>query len=691
MKKIYYSIILISIGSSQNSISQTTSQRPNILLIMADDMGFSDLGCYGSEIHTPNIDNLAQNGLRYSQFYNGARSCPTRAALLTGAYAHQAGMGWMAAANLGTTPAYNGDLNNSVVTIAEVLSSAGYKTYMTGKWHVTNERKMRGNVTDNWPSERGFNHFFGIIGGAGNYFTLPVYSNNEKLTAPKDENFYFTHAITDSTISYIDNHVASHTNSPMFMYVAYTAPHWPLHALDSDIEKYQEVYEAGWDELRNRRLNKQVDIGLFESDIKLSERDHEIPSWSSLTENKKKDFARRMAIYAAQIDAMDQGIGKIVTKLKETNQFDNTIIIFLSDNGACAEYISSGESTDLNGDLSKTWESYRINWANVSSTPFREYKHWIHEGGIRTPLIVHWPNGIDKSLENSFVENYGHIVDVMATCVDVSNATYPVQYKHYEIVPLQGVSLAPHFKGESNNRKPIFWEHEGNIGMRDGQWKLVMKTPQDSTFSTKRLELYDINLDPTELINLSEEYPQRTTDMYNEWWEWGNYVGVFPIVTREYNIRAQAFKRDINGEFDDNFGDWNIRNKGERADFAIDKNNLISGENSAKITILGKSMQNEDIGLVWNFNSGPSKSFEISFQAFANKRATIEVRMEEVGKSSNTLITTKTFTINKSKNTFVIDTKDFERSGQMRLGFYVGHNEVGSEIFIDKVELKLGE
>jgi arylsulfatase len=515
------------------------AQKPNILLILADDMGFSDIGCYGGEINTPNLDLLAKEGVRYTQFYNAARCCPTRASLLTGVYPHQAGMGWMTNADLGT-PQYRGDLSKNVVTIAELLKTAGYNTYMTGKWHLSSTRKDQAGINDNWPAQRGFDHFFGIVGGAGNYFHLPVFSNNQKYPSPKD--FYLTNAISDSSVTFIEQNFKMKDRKPMFMYVAYTSPHWPLHALAGDIKKYEGVYDIGWDKVRENRLKKQYELGIWNKNIDLSGRDIKVPSWDSISPEKKKDFARRMSIYAAQIDAMDQGIGRIIKKLKETGQFDNTVIFFLSDNGGCAEFISSGKSRDLNDNLANTFESYRINWANASNTPYREYKHWIHEGGIHTPLIVHWPNGIDKSMNNSFIRDYGHITDIMATCAALSSANYPKQYKGKEIVPMQGTSLLPHFSKKPNNRGPIFWEHEANIGMREGKWKLVAKTPEDGTFDENKLELYNIDEDPTELKDLAHVYPQKLDSMYRVWKSWANYVQVYPFDTREYNVRTKASK-----------------------------------------------------------------------------------------------------------------------------------------------------
>jgi arylsulfatase len=660
------------------------NNAPNILLIMADDMGFSDLGCYGSEIQTPNLDRLAKNGVRYSQFYNAARCCPTRASLLTGVYSHQAGMGWMTNADMGT-PAYQGDLSKNVRTIAEVLKTADYSTCMTGKWHVSNTRKDNAGVNDNWPVQRGFDRFFGIVGGAGNYFKLPVFSNNEKYQSP--DNFYFTHAISDSSVLFIGNHFQKQAEKPLFMYVAYTSPHWPLHALKKDIEKYRDVYLEGWDVLREKRLKKQYELGLWENEIVLSPRDEKVPAWDSLLKAEKEEFALRMAIYAAQIDAMDQGIGRIIKKLEETNQLNNTVIFFLADNGGCAEYVSSGKSKDLTGDLADTFESYRINWANVSNTPFREYKHWIHEGGIRTPLIVHWPDGIDKSLKNTFIRDYGHLTDIMATCVDLSGAKYPEKFNDNTIVPMQGTSLLPHFSKQSNGRGPIFWEHEANIGMRNGAWKLVAKTPENEEFNPEKLELYNIKEDPAEQENLADKYPEKLDSMYRAWEKWAKYVEVYPLDTREYNVRSMDYKRKINGEFDMDFGDWDIQNPGQTAEFSIDRSAKISGKNSAKITVLKQGNKPADAALVWVFPAGEFNRFEVSFRTVSNRDTKLNVRVEQAGNPINK-IAQQTFVITPEEKQFSFKTDAIKQpDGRWRLAFYAGDNLAEDKIWLDAITL----
>jgi arylsulfatase A-like enzyme len=657
-------------------------KKPNIILILADDMAFSDIGAYGGEVNTPNIDALAKEGLRYKQFYNAARCCPTRASLMTGLYPHQAGMGWMAAADLGT-PAYQDDLNKNCVTIAEVLKTAGYSTYMTGKWHLTNERKIDGRVIDSWPKQRGFDRYFGIVPGGANYFTPLLWSDNTTYKAP--ENFYLTHAITDSSVKFISEHTASNKN-PFFLYMAYTAPHWPLHALQKDIEKYKDRYKTGWDKLRNERFARQKAIGLFNDKTKLSPRDSVVPAWDALTLEQQNEFAMRMAIYAAQIDAMDQGIGKVIDKLKETGQLENTLIFFLSDNGACAEFISSGQSKVVDGSA-ETFESYRINWANAGSTPFQQYKHYTHEGGIATPLIVHWPAGIKKTLNNSFVTGYGHVSDIMATCVAVAGANYPAIYKGNKIVPLQGKSLLPHFNGASNNRGIIYWEHEANIAVRDGNWKLVAKTKENHDLDTQTFELYDMEADPSEQNNLAATYPDRIKTMFDGWTVWAKSIGVFPLDTREYNVRMQAYRRTINGGFDDNLGGWTLKQAQDvEGKVTVDTTSKLSGKKS--LHILMKKPNGRPLGLVmnWPLKVAAGEQFEVSLTAQAFAPTSFWLCMEKVSDGSAKIIDQEiqVFTVAGRVNFL---SKPVPANDNYRISFYFGNMKPGDELWIDDVRL----
>jgi len=522
--------------------------RPNVIIVMADDMGWSDIGCYGSEIETPNLDRLAKNGLRFTQFYNTGRCCPTRASLLTGTYPHQAGIGHMM--NDTGLPGYTGDLGSNVQTIAEVLSPAKYSTYLSGKWHVT-PKIHPGSSQHNWPRQRGFDRFYGTIHGAGSFFDPNSLTRDNTLISPhadkeyKPKEFYYTDAINDHATRFINEH---DSNNPFFLYVAHTAPHWPMHALPEDIEKYQGRYDEGWEKIREARYQKQLKLGLIEPKWKLSPRDAE--AWHD-AKNKEWEI-RLMEVYAAMVDRMDQGLGRIINALEKRKMLENTLIIFIADNGGCAEGMGRKEGiqykdsdpeilkpmkdSDLQMDMipkrtrdgvvmkqgtevmpggADTYHGYGKAWANVSNTPFREYKHWVHEGGISAPLVAHWPKGIASKLRGKFEHQPAHLIDLMATCVELADANYPDEVKGKKMVPLQGVSLGPAFSGKKLKREnPIFWEHEGNRAIRIENWKLVAKG------SSGEWELYDLDADRSELNNLRETHPERTSQMAEKWEAW---------------------------------------------------------------------------------------------------------------------------------------------------------------------------
>ena len=497
-----------------NSISD---ERPNIIIIMTDDMGFSDLGCFGSEINTPNLDALANEGLRFTQFYNTGRCCPTRASLLTGLYAHQAGMGGMTADQGEKNPGYRGRIMNRAVTIAEVLSPAGYLTVQTGKWHVGDKKK------EWWPLGRGFDRCFTSPAGGGFYFRPSAFNQprsivrgdkvlyNQKIDPPKG--FYTTDAYTDEGFPYIKEAVDA--GKPFFWYLAYNAPHFPLKAKPEDIAKYRGKYKSGWDEARQKRHQKLIELGVIDSKWKLSPRPKDIPAWNKLSEKDKDIQDLRMATYAAMIDCVDQNIGKLVAELKKLKVYENTLIIFLCDNGGD----SSGGNLGSNkgkGEVgtAESFAFYGSAWANVSNTPFKLYKKFIHEGGIATPFVAHWPKGIKKEINGSLIKEPAHLIDLMATCVDLSKADYPQTYKDSKIIPMQGLSLNKVFTGGKLERsKPLYFEHMGNKGIRSGKWKLVSKKGAG-------WELYDMDEDRTELNNLSLKYPELVKELKAKYEKW---------------------------------------------------------------------------------------------------------------------------------------------------------------------------
>ncbi|QDT54962.1 Arylsulfatase [Caulifigura coniformis] len=543
------------------ALSAGAADRPNIILIMSDDMGWSDLGCYGGEIQTPQLDALAAGGVRFTQFYNTARCCPTRACLLTGVYPHQAGIGHMMDER--NLPGYRGDLNKHTPTIAEALKPAGYGTYQVGKWHVTRHVQDNG-PKHNWPQQRGFDRNYSMITGAGSFFDpWTLVRDNTTISPVADpdytpETYYFTDAISDHAVRYIADHTREQGDKPFFMYVAYTAAHWPMHALPEDIAKYKGKYDAGYAPFREARLKKSISLGLIGDGEKLSP---QAEDWSKV-DNQAWEAAG-MEVYAAMIDRMDQGIGKIVDELKRTKQFDNTLVMFLQDNGACAELMGrtgnmkhpdiprpdkptlpAMKPTDFHSGIvpdqtrdgypvrmgknawpggPDTYVAYGRGWANVSNTPFREYKHWVHEGGISSPLIMHWPARVDAEHRGKVYKEAGHLIDLMATCVDVAKARFPALNHGEKTVPLEGVSLAPALNLTSLKRsKPLYWEHEGNRAVRLGTWKVVAKGKEGPW------ELYDIEHDRVESRNLAGKHPERVKELAGYWDVWAERALVKP-------------------------------------------------------------------------------------------------------------------------------------------------------------------
>jgi arylsulfatase A-like enzyme len=527
-------------------MSTATKTRPNVVLILNDDMGYSDLGCYGGEIETPNLDRLAAKGLRFSSFYNTARCSPSRASLLTGLHPHQTGIGIL---TYDSGPeGYAGNLNRRCVTIPQVLKRNGYRTYMSGKWHVASNLKT---PTDSWPMQRGFDAFFGTIIGAGSFYdpnTLTRGNENVEHEARRPGWFY-TDAISDQAVAYIAEHCRDPAGTPFFEYVAYTAPHWPLHAHDDDIATYRGRFDAGWDALREARLEKLVASGMLKAHWRLTDRDPSQPPWTEAERDEqfRAWTLRCMEVYAAQVDRMDQGIGRIVDALEKNGQLDDTLVVFLADNGACAEDIPkdvtvdelvdklmiarkttrSGEPVHFGNDVTRmpgpenTYQSYGTAWANLSNAPFRLYKHWIHEGGISTPLIAHWPKGIARSEHGGLRHAPGYLPDIMATIVDATGSTYPATFEGRAIDPLEGQSLLPVFADDRDvaGRKPMFWEHEGNAAVRIGKWKLVKRWPRD-------WELYDMDADRTELHDLAAKDPERVREMAAQYDAWAKRCGV---------------------------------------------------------------------------------------------------------------------------------------------------------------------
>lgn len=513
------------------------SQRPNVVLILVDDMGFADLGVTGSEIRTPNIDALAKGGALMTAMYNCARCCPTRASLLTGLYPHNAGVGHMGA-DLGT-PAYRGFLRNDSATIAEHLRASGYRTLMSGKWHVAGDFMAReidswrvGDIDHPTPRQRGFDRFYGIVDGVTHFFSPHFMLEDDSRVEVFPDDFYFTDAITDRAIGMVEEAVSDET--PFFLYLAHAAPHWPLHAPPEDIARYDGVYAQGWDATRTARHEEMNARGLFQTNWAISPRDSEVKPWEAET---NRDWeASKMATYAAMVDRMDQSIGRFVAALKRLGQFDNTLILFLSDNGGCAEFMAEdgwakffpdrtqdgrtivmGNRPDVRPGDALTYQSYDRPWANVSNVPFRLFKHYVHEGGISTPLIAHWPGHIAPG---QVAHQAAHVVDILPTILEVTGATYLGELGGEAIQPCQGESLLALLQGADWSRElPIFWEHEGNSAIRMGRFKLVRQ-------HGRPWELFDMETDRTELHDLAGRGGALEADLLRRYEDWAAKTGV---------------------------------------------------------------------------------------------------------------------------------------------------------------------
>ena len=528
--------------------------RPNIILILADDMGYSDLGCYGSEIRTPNLDRLAASGLRFSQMYNSARCCPSRASLLTGLNPHQTGVGHMMDA-LGPD-SYQGYLNQNCATIADTLRAGGYATYMSGKWHVGGRynllddnrwEELKGGIEYPIPTQRGFDRFYGIVAGSANYFFPRLLTEDDRFIELDPNGYYFTDAITDNAVKMLDENAAANSaasanggdEKPFFLHVTYTAPHWPLHAHEEDIARYEGKYRDGWDTLRTNRHEELKASGILSDRWEISPRNASAGDWQ---DERNKDWEDlKMATYAAMIDRMDQGIGRILDKVREMGAEENTLVMFLSDNGGCAEFLaedtqrpepSQYASPNPNGTPIKmgnivgqrpgpgdTFMSYDLPWSNASNSPFRLFKRWTHEGGISTPFIVNWPERIK---EPGIVHEPTHISDIAATCIEAAGAQYPTELNGNAITQIEGVSFLDAINtGAWKRNLPIYWEHEGSRAVRIDNWKLVAEIGGE-------WELYDMDEDRTELSNLVEANAPKADEMISLYGAWAERCGVYP-------------------------------------------------------------------------------------------------------------------------------------------------------------------
>jgi arylsulfatase A-like enzyme len=516
--------------------AQPVKTRPNIILLLGDDLGYSDLGCYGGEIETPNLDRLARGGVRFTQLYNNARCCPSRAALLTGQHPHKVGMGNMVGGQERPGfPGFSGRISGSTQFLPAMLRDSGYTTLMAGKWHLGQPD----------PIARGFDEFYGMLHGFDSFWDSTKYTRLPagRPVTPWKQPFYAPDAITDHALTFLQTARQQSPGNPWFLYLAYNSPHFPLHAPKDLIDKYQKVYEQGWDSIREQRFARMQKLGLTDPRWKMSPRsivgpnrvsdingwaDKQNPAWDTIPADRRIDLARRMAIFAAMVDRMDQNIGRVIADLEAKGELDNTFILFCSDNGACAEWDPWGfdkqsgpdsilhTGAALNGmGQPGTYHSYGSGWANTCNTPWRLYKHYTHEGGISTPSIAHWPTGL-KLRKGSNGNQPWHFIDVVPTLASIAGAKPPAD--------CAGVNMASMFAGKTVNRGPLFWEHEGSRAVRDGKWKITAVYPKG------KWELFDIEADRTEQNDLAAKHPDRVKRMAAQWEAWAKANQVVPWI-----------------------------------------------------------------------------------------------------------------------------------------------------------------
>ena len=496
------------------SIAAATARKPNIVVIISDDMGFSDIGCYGGEIPTPNIDTLASGGLRFTNYYVNNMCLVTRASLMTGQYSKTAKPG--------------ATLSNKCVTLPEIFRKAGYATLMAGKWHLGNHARAGAGS----PNDRGFDHWYGIPGGAASFFDPDLLTRDGKDIAHEarnDPEYYFTDALSNEAADMVNRTLNQNPEQPFFLYLAYTAAHWPLHAHEEDIAKHKGRFTKGWDVLREERMERMQTLGIIPANCKMSPRHPRVPAWEN--EKHKSWQERRMEVYAAQIAVMDEGIGKIMNLLRKRRVFDNTLILYMHDNGAChVEYenhrkgpylplktragkaMIPGNRPEVMPGPEHTYQSVGYGWANLGNTPFRLFKQHDHEGGTRSPLVAHWPAGISK--KGSLVKSVCHVTDLMPTLLEAAGIHYPKHFAGQIIQPHAGRSFARAFAGKPvADRTNIFWKHARGRAIRSGKWKLVAQ-------SKGNWELYDLDNDPTELNNIANENPKVASKLRKQWEAW---------------------------------------------------------------------------------------------------------------------------------------------------------------------------
>ncbi len=499
--------------------------RPNIVLILVDDMGYADIGCYGSGTQTPNLDGLAANGVRFTDFYCTPRCCPSRASIMTGLTPHKAGVGWM---NFDWPEAldpeadgYTGTLNPHCVTIPEALKPAGYRSYISGKWHLT--AAMEDKTT--WPTARGFDRSFSCIAGGTTYFKPQFLTLDERFYRPPEQ-CYATDLIGDFSAQFVSEHFHSHAEQPFFMYVAYTAPHFPIQAPPERVAAYKGRFDHGYEEENRQRYERMVRLGVVKPEWERAPKPARVPAWNDLPEQEQQRLARVMETYAAMVEIMDENVGKLVAALEEHGALDNTLIMFLSDNGACAE-----------GGVTSKDHIIGQDWAYVQNTPFRLYKHHTTQGGVQTAFIAHWPDGIAREKGSTVDGSTGALHDIMPTCLELAGARYPTTHNGHAIHPLDGQSLVPVLAGDDfHDRRDVFMEHEGNGMLRRGDYKLVQQFGEP-------WQLYDMVKDRSESRDLARETEQRDrfVHMMRDYRSWADTSHVLPGARTTAYMRIHGY------------------------------------------------------------------------------------------------------------------------------------------------------
>ena len=548
--------------------TRAPADAPNVVFLVLDDVGFADLGCYGSEIETPSIDRLAAGGLRYANFHTTAMCSPTRASLLTGRNAHSVGMGIIAEWSTGF-PAYRGRVTRGAANLAEILRETGYSTFAVGKWHLMpmEEATAAGPFRD-WPLNRGFDRWYGFHGALADSWHPELFEDNHAIDAPSRDGYHLSQDLVDRACQMVRDQQAVAPERPFFLYLGFGAAHWPHHVPEAYAQKYRGRYERGWDVVREERLRRQKALGIVPPATDLAPRNVDVRPWDDLSADERRLFARMQEVYAGFVEHTDAQIGRLVAYLERLGVLDNTLLVLISDNGASPEggvvgavnarkhlqyepeTLADGLAAldDLGSD--RTYPHYPTGWAQASNTPLKWYKKDVHAGGVRDPLIVHWPDRIRD--HGAVRQQYHHVVDVMPTVLDVLGIDAPSTFQGYAQLPIHGTSLAYTFDAPdaATRKETQYFELLGDRGLWHRGWKAVAKHERGQPFEADRWELYHLDADFSESNDLAEEQPERLRELIERWWAEAGRYGALPLDDREYervaaSVAARARQRTV--------------------------------------------------------------------------------------------------------------------------------------------------